>query len=169
MNLLYRQRIGANQNSVTFGAGFNFNAFDFGYSNVGGSDLGSSHRFSIDYAFGGFGVAAHASPHIFSPSGEQSVTRISLKAKSREEINNWMFAIVDGEGNAVRQFARNGPPPKEIVWDGRDGMGALVADGRFRYVFHVTTVEGKSMNSEGRLVTIDSKGPHGTFASSEKE
>ena len=161
--------IGVNKNSFTFGAGFNFNALDFAYSNVGGSDLGSSHRFSVDYAFGGFGVNAAAYPKIFSPSGEQSVTRIRLKAKSREDIEHWMFAIVDEQGKSVRQFTQSGKPPKEIVWDGRNGMGTLVADGRFKYVFNVRTVEGSVMNSEGKLVTIDSQGPQGVFASSEEE
>jgi hypothetical protein len=162
-------RIGANKNSFTFGAGFNFNALDFGYSNVGGSDLGSSHRFSIDYAFGGFGVDADAYPRIFSPAGEQSVTRIRLKAKSRDQIENWMFVILDAKGKSIRQFTQSGQPPKEIVWDGRDGMGSLVKDGQFKYVFNIKTVEGRVMNSEGKLVTIDSSGPQGVFASSEEE
>jgi hypothetical protein len=162
-------RIGVNKNSITFGAGFNFNAFNFGYSNVGGSDLGNSHRFSIDYAFGGFGVGAGAYPRVFSPTGEQSVTRIKLKARSRDEIASWAFAIVDAQGKSVRHFTQSGQPPKEIVWDGRDGMGALVADGLFKYVFNVQTVDGEVINAEGRLVTINSSGPQGVFASSQAE
>jgi hypothetical protein len=161
--------IGANRNSFTFGAGITFDAFDFSYSNIGGSDLGSSHRFSLDYAFGGFGVNARAYPKIFSPSGEMSVTRIRLKAKSREPIENWSFAIFDAQNKPVMEYSQAGTPPKEIVWDGRSGTGTLAADGQFHYVFKVKTMQGNVLNSEGKLVTIDSKGPQGVFASSEEE
>lgn len=161
-------RLGLSDESITFGAGFSFDKFGVGYSNVASSELGSSHRFSLNYSFGGFGLNASAAPRVFSPSGEQNITRIRLKVKSRTEIDSWFFGIVDSNGRIVRQFKQTGQPPKEIIWDGRDGMGSLVADGTFNYLFSARTIDAKDLNAEGTLVSIDSKGPLGVFASEEK-
>jgi hypothetical protein len=158
-------RMGLNDNRVTFGAGFSFDAFNVGYGNAGHSDLGSSHRLSVNYSFGGFGLDADASPRVFSPAGELSVTKIQLKVKSRTEIRNWYFAIVDARQRIVREIESTGRPPEEIVWDGRNGTGSLVSDGSYSYIFQANAADGKSMSSEGTLVTINSAGPMGSISS----
>jgi hypothetical protein len=162
-------RLGVNKNYFAMGAGFAFDALGVGYTNVAGSELGNSHRFSIDYAFAGFRIGAEAYPHIFSPKGENSITKIKLNVKTRKQIKNWFFAIIDQNGNAIRNFNKNGTPPDTIVWDGRDTMGNLVDDGKFKYIFSINTVDGKDLNSEGQLVTIDSKGPEGLFVTADEE
>jgi hypothetical protein len=160
-------RFGVNSRSITFGAGFSFDSFGVGYSNVGNVDLGASHRFSLDYAFGGFGVGAAASPEVFSPAGELNITHIKLKVKTRERAESWFFAIIDSEGETIRQFRQSGTPPDEIVWDGRDTMGQLVHDGKFSYLLDVRTAKGENLTVEGNLVSIDSSGPDGVFSMSE--
>lgn len=162
-------RLGMDDESVTFGAGFTFNSLNVGYANAEKSELGASHRFSLDYAFGGFGVHANANPRVFSPSGELNVTRIKLGVNSRSDIEKWAFAILDSEGRIVRQFATEGQPPEEIVWDGRDSSGALVADGDFSYKFGVATTDGKEMDSTGSLVRIDTQGPRGFITTGNEE
>jgi hypothetical protein len=162
-------RVGISEESFTFGAGVSFNAFGVNYSNLGHSDLGSSHRFSLLYSAGGFGLGASAYPRVFSPSGENNISRIKLKAKSRTEITDWFFAITDAQGQVVRQFKQEGQPPAELVWDGTNSMGGYVADGAFNYLFNVNTTDGKNMTSEGQLVSIDSKGPAGFFTSEGEE
>lgn len=162
-------RFGANDDRVTFGAGFALDQIQAGYSTSAVSDLGSRHQFSLNYAFGGFGVGADANPRIFSPSGEVNITHIKLKVKSRSAARSWIFTITDARGKVIRRFARDGKPPEEIVWDGRDSAGTLVKDGQFRYSFDLQTVDGKEMVSRGVLVEIDSKGPAGVIAAEEDE
>lgn len=161
-------RFGVNSQSITFGAGFSFDAIGVGYSNVGNVDLGASHRFSIDYSFGGFGVGAAATPEVFSPAGELNITHIKMKVRTREQVESWFFAIIGPDGQTIRQFRQDGTPPAEIVWDGRDGMGQLVTDGQFTYMLDVRTAKGENLTAEGSLVTIDSSGPDGFFAITEE-
>ncbi|MCG8607012.1 PorV/PorQ family protein [bacterium] len=160
-------RAGVGQESVTFGAGFSFGKVDVGYGNAGNSDLGLSHRYSLDYSFGGLGVVADATPKVFSPTGELNISRISLKVKSREKIQKWSFAIKDVKQRVIREFNASGVPPKEIIWDGRDATGALVEDGSFTYLFAAKTVRGHDMRREGLLVAIDSQGPQGLITGAE--
>ena len=154
-------RLGLNDKNLTFGAAFSFDRLGIGYSNAATSELGSSHRISLNYAFGGFGVNAQANPRVFSPAGELNITRIKLTVTSRAEIEQWNFAIMNAEGRVIQHVTKNGQPPEEIVWDGRDSVGALVADGSFNYHFDVKTINGKVMSTEGALVKIDTKGPVG--------
>lgn len=162
-------RLGVDDESLTFGAGFSFDRFDVGYSNASKSDLGTSHRFALHYAFGGFGVNAGAVPRVFSPAGELNVTRINLNVRSRTDVRRWEFEITDAQDKVVRHFSAEGAPPEEIVWDGRDASGALVADGDFRYDFDVVTTDGKQLNSNGDLVTIDTRGPEGLITTGDEE
>jgi len=162
-------RFGANDDNMTFGAGFALDQIRAGYSTSAVSDLGSQHQFSFDYAFGGFGVGADATPRVFSPAGEINITRIKLKVKARASARRWNFVIRDEFGKTVRQFSTTGQPPEEIVWDGRDSTGRLVRDGSFKYAFELDTIDGKRMSARGFLVEIDSKGPAGIVSAEEEE
>jgi len=154
---------GVHQGRFTVGSGFSFNHYGFDYSNSSVSELGMNHRFAVRYAFSGFGVKADAFPEVFSPKGEQNISKITLQVKSRSEVSSWLLEIMDMAGNVVRDFSERGPIPEQIVWDGRNNKGTLVADGRFSYRFVVQTESGKSLEGNGSLVCIDSKGPMGTL------
>ncbi|MEE9170103.1 MAG: PorV/PorQ family protein [bacterium] len=156
-------RFGLENGRFTFGTGITLKQYGVDYSNASGNELGSSNKYSFSYAFGGFGVKAKSNPEIFSPAGEQNISRIKLGVRSRTDVSDWMLKVVDAEGRHVRTFSGEGAPPDEIVWDGRDDLGTLAEDGRFNYRFDVSTTDGKMMFAEGTLVTIDTKGPHGTF------
>ncbi|KAA3613868.1 MAG: hypothetical protein DWQ05_16465 [Calditrichaeota bacterium] len=160
-------RMGLNDGLFTIGAGFTFRNYGLDYGTANNSELGSSQRFAINYAFGGFGVVALASPSVFSPAGEVNVTRIKLKVKSKTKIEQWIFAIVDNDGRVIRQFSGSNDPPEEIIWDGRDNRGALVSDGRFTYRFDVRTDEAEDMMANGMLVKIDTQGPIGVIGGEE--
>ena len=162
-------RLGANDNNVTFGAGFALDQVQAGYSTSSVSELGSRHQFALSYAFGGFRVGADATPRVFSPAGEMNITRIKLKVKARSAARNWNFIISDASGKIVRQFKKTGQPPEEIVWDGRNSAGSLVSDGEFHYKFDLETVNGKFMTSQGSLVQIDSRGPTGVVSTGEED
>lgn len=159
-------RLGLNQNSFTLGAALQLNSFGLGYSNTGHSELGASHRFELSYMTGGFGIGARAEPRMFSPAGEINLTHIRLNVHSRSELESWFFAILDENERIVQKFEASGMPPEEIVWDGRDSMGALVADGTFRYMFTARTLSGEGLEADGELVAIDSSGPNGLLISS---
>lgn len=58
-------RLGINDGFFSFGAGFTFQNYGLDYGTAGTSELGSSQRFSLNYAFGGFGVLASAYPAVF--------------------------------------------------------------------------------------------------------
>jgi len=159
---------GVNNGRFTIGTGFSFNHYGFDYSNSSVSELGMNHRFAVKYAFSGFGVKAKAFPEVFSPKGEQNISKIKLQVKSRSEISNWQLEIINNDGKIVRNFSESGSIPEQIVWDGRNNTGSLVADGKFTYRFVVYTDTGKSLNASGLLVSIDSSGPIGTLGLKEE-
>ncbi len=162
-------RLGLNNGRVTMGLGFTLNQVGIEYGNKSVSDFGFTQNFAVKYAFGGFGVSAKAYPDIFSPIGEQNISRISLKAKSRSDIQQWTFDIIDHKGDIIRSFSERGSIPEEIVWDGRDNTGALVEDGKFKYRFEIWTHNGENFTGIGSLVSIDTKGPSGTLGLGSEE
>jgi len=156
-------RGGLNSGQVTMGISINLNQIGIEYGNEHISELGLYQSFAVKYAFGGFGVSAYATPDIFSPSGETNLTHIILKAKTRADISQWSFVIVDRSGKVVRSFSESGEVPEEIVWDGRNNSGSLVEDGKFNYKFEIWTQKGEKLSTTGSLVSIDTEGPSGTL------
>ena len=122
-------RAGLNNGRITMGLGFAMNQIGVDYGNKSVSEFGFNQNFAVKYAFSGFGVSAKATPDIFSPIGEQNISHISLKAKSRSDVLEWTFDIVDRKGNIIRSFSERGAIPEEIVWDGRCNSGSVVEDG----------------------------------------
>jgi hypothetical protein len=157
-------RAGITNGKLTFGTGFTINTAGIDYSHHAVSELGNSHRFAVKYAFGGFGINAKAFPQIFSPAGDQNISRIKLNANCRSEISDWNFKILDNNGNIIREYTEKGELPPEIIWDGRKNDGALADDGAFDYLFEIQTNNGKKMSSKGFLVSIDMQGPEGSLS-----
>lgn len=154
-------RAGLNKGRITMGLGFVLDKIGVDYGNKSVSEFGFTQNFGVKYAFGGFGVGAKATPDIFSPAGENNISHITLQAKSRSDILEWSFDILDKKGSVIRSFAERGGIPEEIVWDGRDNSGTLVEDGKFNYRFEIWTQNGESYKNVGSLVSIDTKGPEG--------
>jgi len=154
-------RAGLNNGRITMGLGFALNKIGIDYGNKSVSEFGFTQNFGVKYAFGGFGVGAKAAPDIFSPMGEQNISHITLQAKSRSDILEWSFDIIDEKGNVIRSFSERGDIPEEIVWDGRDNSGSLVEDGKFKYRFEIWTQNGESYKNVDVLVSIDTEGPSG--------
>jgi hypothetical protein len=146
------------------GAGFSYQLpsglrFDYGLAD---EDLGMTHRFGISYRFGGFHADSEAHPDIFSPLGQQSVTKIGLKAKTKAETETWSLEIRDKSNQVVRRFGGKGDPPAHVMWDGKDETGLPLPDGSYRYVLLVQDIEGRELTSRERAVEITTGGPQGS-------
>jgi hypothetical protein len=154
-------RAGLNNGRITMGLGFIMDKIGIDYGNKSVSEFGFTQNFGVKYAFGGFGVGAKATPGVFSPMGEQNISHITLQAKSRSDVLEWSFDILDKKGNVIRSFSERGAIPEEIVWDGRNNSGSLVEDGKFKYRFEIWTQNGESYQNVDALVSIDTQGPSG--------
>jgi hypothetical protein len=124
-------------------------------------DLGMTHRFGVSYSFGGFMADSQADPTVFSPLGQQSVTRIDLKAKTKAEATDWALDITDKSGAIVRTFGGPGEPPSHVMWDGKNQAGLPVPDGLYTYSLTVNDAEGRLVAGRERAVEITTGGPQG--------
>ena len=125
-------------------------------------ELGITHRFGLSYQFGGFFASSQAIPSVFSPIGQQSVTKFHLQARTREEAELWHLEIVDKHDQVVRRFAGKGSPPSHIMWDGKDETGLPLPDGIYRYQFVVVDNVGQEFVAHERKVEITTEGPQGS-------
>ncbi|MDH4036292.1 MAG: PorV/PorQ family protein [Candidatus Krumholzibacteria bacterium] len=133
--------------------------FDYGMSD---HDLGIIHRVALSYRFGGFFATSTATPQVFSPLGENSVTKFEIKARTKAETREWHLAIVDKHGETVRSFGGLGVPPAHVMWDGKDENGMTLPDGIYHYRMTVTDDEGRVLRTENKTVEITTSGPQGS-------
>jgi len=143
--------------------GFSFLAgpafqFDYGMSD---SELGVVHRVGLSYKFGGFFANSYATPEVFSPLGQQSVTKFNLKSKTKTETESWNVEIVDKHNQVVRRFGGQGGPPAHVMWDGKDDSGLTLPDGKYSFRLTVTDSEDRVITSHERTVEITTAGPQG--------
>jgi len=126
-------------------------------------ELGINHRVGVAYRFGGFFARSQAMPEIFSPTGEQSVTKIELQSRTKAEAKDWGVSIVSKSDQVVRRFAGKGVPPAHLVWDGKDETGLPLPDGSYRYQLVVHDEQGREVTSSTQMVEIATSGPQGTI------
>ena len=154
-------RVGYNDNAPGGGLSYRFSGkyqFDYG---VLDHPLGLTHRIGLSYRFGGFFASAKASPEIFSPTGENAVTKISLNARTKADPDSWTLSLVNKADEVVRKFGGKGQPPAQILWDGKDETGLPLADGVYRYTLQVNDAEGRVIDSRTRTIEISTGGPQG--------
>jgi hypothetical protein len=123
--------------------------------------LGITHRVGLAYRFGGFFAASDASPPVFSPIGQQSVTKFRLKARTKAETEKWNLHIIDKSGYVVRKFGGKGGPPAHVMWDGKDETGLPLPDGVYVYQLVVLDSDGREIMGHKRKVEITTEGPQG--------
>jgi hypothetical protein len=131
---------------------------DYGVSD---HPLGMTHRVGVSYRFGGFFASSKADPAVFSPTGEQAVTRILLNSRTKADPQSWTLEIVNKSQEVVRRFGGSGQTPAHIQWDGKDETGLPVADGSYRYQLVVNDREGRRIVGPLRAVEISTTGPQG--------
>jgi hypothetical protein len=156
-------RVGYYIDNVAAGFGYRFKnglQFDYGMSD---HELGMVHRFGLNYRFGGYFADSKADPEIFSPTGQNPVTKFLLGSQTKADAKDWKLAIRDKSGTLVRQYAGQGAPPAHVVWDGKGETGLPLPDGRYRYRLTVTDREGRVMEGVERTVEISTGGPQGSI------
>jgi hypothetical protein len=125
-------------------------------------ELGMTHRVGVSFRFGGFFADSEADPTVFSPLGQQAVTKFHLKAKTKAATTDWRLEIFDKSKRVVREFGGKGEPPSHVMWDGKDVTGLPLPDGIYRYVLVVNDLEGRSITGRERWVEITTAGPEGS-------
>ncbi len=154
-------RVGYFENEPAGGFSYRMNEalrFDYGMAN---HELGAVHHVAVSYRFGGFFANSSASPEVFSPMGEQSVTKFNIKAKTKAETKQWQLDIVDKHGQIVRTFGGPGVPPAHVMWDGKDEAGMTLPDGKYHYRLVVTDEDGRVLKTDQKTVEITTSGPQG--------
>ncbi len=129
---------------------------------VADHDLGLTHRLGVAYHFGGFAASSAADPEVFSPTGTRSVTKIHLKARTKDDAESWSLTIRDKQDVVVREFGGKGLPPAHLLWDGKDVAGLPLPDGIYRYLLVVHDNKGRRVESPEGVVEIATGGPQGT-------
>ncbi len=129
---------------------------------VADHELGMTHRFGISYKFGGFFASSVADPPVFSPTGQNSVTKIQLQSHTKSDAREWKLEIVSASNQVVRSFGGRGVPPAHVMWDGKDEYGMPLADGTYRYHITVIDTDGREILSRSRSVEISTGGPQGS-------
>jgi len=133
---------------------------DYGLSN---HTLGVTHRFGISYRFGGFFASSRANPAVFSPLGEQAVTKFELESHTKGDPEEWFLRIYDESDRVVRKFAGQSEPPSHVMWDGKGENGLPLPDGVYRYEFAVLDALGHEITAKTRTVEITTTGPRGSI------
>ena len=124
-------------------------------------DPGMTHRVGISYRFGGFFASSKAEPAVFSPTGDNAVTKILLNSRTKADAQSWSLEIVNKSQEVVRRFGGNGQTPAHVQWDGKDEAGLPLADGLYRYQLVVNDREGRRILGPTRTVEISTTGPQG--------
>jgi len=132
--------------------------FDYGMND---HSLGLVHYVALSYRFGGFFANSYATPEVFSPIGENSVTKFNIKSRTKAETKQWQLDVVDKHNEIVRTFGGPGVPPAHVMWDGKDENGMTLPDGFYTYRLVVTDEEGRTLRAEEHKVQITTSGPQG--------
>jgi hypothetical protein len=133
--------------------------FDYGLSD---HELGMTHRIGLSYRFGGFYASSHATPEVFSPTGQQPITKFLLTTRTKDDAQDWRLRIVNKSDEVVRSFGGPGVPPAHVVWDGKSETGLRLPDGQYRYRLVVRDSAGREMESNEQVVEINTGGPQGS-------
>ncbi|HET6347635.1 MAG TPA: PorV/PorQ family protein [Candidatus Krumholzibacteria bacterium] len=154
-------RAGYDDTDPTGGFSYRLNQqmqFDYGMND---HELGLVHYIAISYRFGGFFANSYATPEVFSPIGENSVTKINIKSRTKAETKQWQLDVVDKHNEIVRTFGGPGVPPAHVMWDGKDENGMTLPDGFYTYRLVVTDEDGRVLRAEDHKVEITTAGPQG--------
>ncbi len=93
-------------------------------------------------------------PVPFSPDNDGVDDELSIRISVEDEsdIARWRFRIFDRNDNYFTEFAGEGRPAEEIIWDGRSDDGELVISAEdYPYELRVSDALGNTARTEGEI------------------
>jgi hypothetical protein len=95
--------------------------------------------------------AQERSPYIARPwLDELASGPVARFRPAVEGVERWKLVVADSRGQSVREYAGQGKPPKEIVWDGSTVSGQPALPGlTYSYVFEAFDRAGNKRNFVG--------------------
>lgn len=86
------------------------------------------------------------------------ILRLRPKYKNQGSIARWRLRVTDGFGNVFKDFSGKNSLPEEIVWDGRGGTAADMADvgTSYSYIFSVVDEASNPTSQMGRPIVMES-------------
>jgi flagellar hook assembly protein FlgD/outer membrane protein OmpA-like peptidoglycan-associated protein len=100
-------------------------------------------------------VEANAEYTVFSPNADGLKDRLVINQESSSE-ELWEAAILNQNGNAVRQFFWKGSV-ETLNWDGKDESGNPVPDGVYSYTISTEDAAGNTATATVRNIQIDTR------------
>jgi outer membrane protein OmpA-like peptidoglycan-associated protein len=106
-------------------------------------------------------LAFQIDPAAFSPEGKNKATTISFPRSQSADIAAWSVEFQNTSQKTVRRIDGNGQLLPQIVWDGLDGTGTPVLEGKYQVILrsYDKNQELLSMDSE----TVEVVKPHARF------
>lgn len=95
---------------------------------------------------------------IFSPDGDGNKD-VFVIAQNGSQEEEWAGQIRDGEGRVYRTFTWNDSAPEELVWDGTDDEGEILADGVYEYVLSTKDKAGNANSQSVSNILINTTQP----------
>jgi outer membrane protein OmpA-like peptidoglycan-associated protein len=95
---------------------------------------------------------------IFSPDGDGSKDSLRIPQGGSDE-EKWIGEIRDASGTVYRTFDWSDAKPEELVWDGKDDEGEVLADGVYDYVISTTDRAGNGVSQSVSNILINTAQP----------
>jgi outer membrane protein OmpA-like peptidoglycan-associated protein len=155
------------ETGASLGVGLRVIGFELNYALVPFGLLGDTQRFSITYRFG----TEEKPPSPQPPPHEAAIESLietgnnqegtvkqatfNLKPQLRNDVQNWTFNITDPKGLVLKSYEGKGPPPRQIVWDGKDSNGNIVPGAlSASYRFHTVDVRGEQFTTGDPIMSV---------------
>ena len=117
-------------------------------------------------------VSLRVSERAFSPNGDgvKDTIDITPRIPVTEGLQRWTLSIVDEAGEARRAFdfssKSGGLEPRTIAFDGKDGQGSVLPEGRYTARLEAEYVNGHSAGASSPAFLLDVTAPSGSIAAS---
>ncbi len=97
----------------------------------------------------------------FSPNGDSVKDRVlfQLSVPVTTGIEKWSLAVANPAGEARRTFTGTSSLPMEIVFDGRDDAGQVLAEGSYTGKLAVLYINGNNPKADSPALVIDLSPP----------
>lgn len=136
------------------GLGWQFGRHGLDYAASSPTEGDYAQNIGYSYSWGGYSVAIHARPEVFSPAAVSKTTTFFIELRHARPIYSWELWLRDQTGNVVRAFRGSGNPPDRIEWNGTNDLGANVAAGSYRYCLTLRDIDARQETTPEQIVTV---------------